>query len=77
MGDYCGTEDPRIVRGNGTFYVTYTAYNIVTPQLVIATSEDLINWKKYPPLFPGCRKSKLEVVSIAPLFPVWSAKGYD
>ena len=50
-----GCEDPRIVRVNGTFYLTYTGYNrpIGSPQLVVATSEDLINWKKSPPLFPG------------------------
>jgi predicted GH43/DUF377 family glycosyl hydrolase len=54
-----GTEDPRIVRVNGTFYVTYTAYDNVTAQLAIATSEDLINWTKYPPLFPGYSKPNL------------------
>lgn len=52
-----GTEDPRIIRVNGTFYVTYTAYNNDTAQLALATSEDMINWKKYPPLFPGYSKS--------------------
>ncbi|OTA22734.1 hypothetical protein BTJ68_14124 [Hortaea werneckii EXF-2000] len=48
-----GTEDPRIVRINQTFFVTYTAYNNVTPQLCIASSEDLLTWRKTPPLFPG------------------------
>lgn len=48
-----GTEDPRIVRINGTFHLTYTAYNTYTPVLCIATSTDLINWTKQPPLFPG------------------------
>lgn len=48
-----GCEDPRIVRINETFIVTYTAYNNVTPQLVMAESEDLLNWRKSPPLFPG------------------------
>lgn len=46
-----GTEDPRIVRVNGTFYLTYTAYDLKTPRLCIATSEDLLTWTKYPPLF--------------------------
>jgi predicted GH43/DUF377 family glycosyl hydrolase len=40
-----GTEDPRIIRVNGTFYLTYTAYNLTSPQLCIATSTDLLNWK--------------------------------
>lgn len=48
-----GTEDPRIVRVNGTFYLTYTGYNLNTPQLCLATSDDLVHWKKYPPVFPG------------------------
>jgi predicted GH43/DUF377 family glycosyl hydrolase len=48
-----GTEDPRLVRINGTFYLTYTAFNNVTAQLCIATSTDLLTWTKYPPLFPG------------------------
>ena len=48
-----GTEDPRIVRINGTFYVTYTAFNNVTAQLCLAHSTDLLNWTKIPPLFPG------------------------
>lgn len=48
-----GTEDPRIVRVNGTFHVTYTAYNNVSAQLCMATSTDLLNWTKTPPLFPG------------------------
>lgn len=45
------------VRVNGTFYVTYTAYNNITAQLALATSEDLLTWTKYPPLFPGYSKS--------------------
>ena len=48
-----GTEDPRIVRVNGTFHVTYTAFNNVSAQLSMATSTDLLNWTKIPPLFPG------------------------
>lgn len=48
-----GTEDPRIVRVNGTFYLTYTAFNNITAQLCMAISTDLLNWTKYPPLFPG------------------------
>lgn len=48
-----GCEDPRIVRVNGTFYVTYTAFNNVSAQLCIARSDNLLNWQKTPPLFPG------------------------
>jgi predicted GH43/DUF377 family glycosyl hydrolase len=48
-----GTEDPRLVRVNGTFYLTYTAWDLDAPQLCMTTSEDLLTWTKYPPLFPG------------------------
>jgi predicted GH43/DUF377 family glycosyl hydrolase len=48
-----GTEDPRIVRINGTFYLTYTGFNNVTAQLCIAHSTNLVDWTKHPPLFPG------------------------
>jgi predicted GH43/DUF377 family glycosyl hydrolase len=47
-----GTEDPRIVRVNGTFYVTYTAFNNVTAQLCLATSTNLLDWHKHGPIFP-------------------------
>jgi predicted GH43/DUF377 family glycosyl hydrolase len=33
--------------------MTYTAFDNVTAQLCLATSTDLLNWKKHPPLFPG------------------------
>ncbi|KAK5196625.1 hypothetical protein LTR92_004170 [Exophiala xenobiotica] len=46
-----GTEDPRIVRVNGTFYVTYTAFNNVTAQLCLATSTNLLDWHKHGPIF--------------------------
>ncbi|KAJ9657716.1 hypothetical protein H2198_004131 [Neophaeococcomyces mojaviensis] len=48
-----GCEDPRIIRVNGTFYVTYTAFNNVTAQLCMASSTDLLNWNKTGPLLPG------------------------
>ncbi|KAF4122145.1 Glycosyl hydrolases family 32 N-terminal domain [Geosmithia morbida] len=48
-----GVEDPRAVRINGTVYMTYTAYDLDKARLCLATSTDLINWKKYPPLYPG------------------------
>jgi len=48
-----GTEDPRIVRVNGTFHVTYTAYNNESAQLCMASSTDLLNWNKSGILFPG------------------------
>ncbi|KAF4961109.1 hypothetical protein FSARC_10273 [Fusarium sarcochroum] len=47
-----GVEDPRVVRFDGRIYMTYTAYDLTTPRLCMATSVDLVNWEKQPPLFP-------------------------
>ena len=68
-----GCEDPRIVRINGTFYVTYTGYDKPNnrPQLVMASSEDLLHWRKYPPLFPDIEHSKSGAIVNEP-----DAKGY-
>lgn len=48
-----GCEDPRVVRIGGTVYMTYTAYDMKNARLCLATSTDLVNWKKYGPLYPG------------------------
>ena len=42
-----GCEDPRIVESeDGTYIITYTAYNGVLARLCIATSKDLLKWEK-------------------------------
>jgi len=42
-----GCEDPRIVEDeNGTYYLTYTAYDGDKARLLIATSTDLYHWTK-------------------------------
>lgn len=55
-----GVEDPRIVESeDGTYVLTYTQWNRKIPQLALATSRDLMSWKKYGPLFPSLgRESK-------------------
>lgn len=47
-----GCEDPRVVRIDGTFYLTYTGYDNTTARLCLATSTDLVHWEKHGPLFP-------------------------
>jgi len=43
-----GCEDPRIVESeDGTYVVTYTAFNGTLARLCIATSKDLIKWQKH------------------------------
>jgi beta-1,2-mannosidase len=43
-----GCEDPRVVRReDGTYIMTYTAYDGKTARLCVASSSDLISWKKH------------------------------
>lgn len=47
-----GVEDPRIVEDeNGTYFMTYTAYDGEKTRLCIASSEDLIVWRKHGVVF--------------------------
>jgi len=47
-----GCEDPRVVEDdNGTYYMTYTAYDGDLARLLIASSEDLRTWTKYGSIF--------------------------
>lgn len=43
-----GCEDPRVVKANdSTYLMTYTAYDGKTARLCVATSPDLVRWKKH------------------------------
>ncbi len=47
-----GVEDPRIAEDDdGTYYMTYTAYNGKKTRLCIATSQDLVVWRKHGIVF--------------------------
>lgn len=47
-----GCEDPRVaVTPDGRYVILYTQWNRKVPQLAVATSRDLINWKKSGPVF--------------------------
>lgn len=49
-----GIEDPRIVEApDGTYILTYTAFDGKTARLMLATSTDLIKWAKYGPVLQG------------------------
>lgn len=47
-----GCKDPRIVKIDDTFYLTYTAYDGETARLALASSTDLRNWEKHGLVFP-------------------------
>jgi len=47
-----GVEDPRIVEAaDGSYVVTYTQWNRDVPRLAVATSRDLVHWRKHGPAF--------------------------
>ncbi len=47
-----GCEDPRVaVTELGNYVVFYTEWNRNLPRLGVATSPDLLHWKKYGPIF--------------------------
>ena len=48
-----GVEDPRVVRIGGLYYLTYTGYDTHAAQLCLATSPDLIHWKRRGIIMPA------------------------
>ncbi|MGH9451814.1 MAG: glycoside hydrolase family 130 protein [Terriglobia bacterium] len=56
-----GVEDPRLVQFGKTYYLTYTGYNNVDgkgpggrdAQLCLATSTDLIHWRRHGVIMPA------------------------
>lgn len=54
-----GCEDPRIVEdSSGIYYMTYTAYEGKIARLFMATSPDLLHWKKYGSVFSKAYNGK-------------------
>lgn len=54
-----GCEDPRVVQDEkGTYYMTYTAYDGQTARLLIASSTDLLHWRKYGSAFSAAYNGK-------------------
>jgi beta-1,2-mannobiose phosphorylase / 1,2-beta-oligomannan phosphorylase len=47
-----GLEDPRIVKIEDTYYLSYTAFNGVNALGALATSTDLVHWKKQGIIVP-------------------------
>src|SRR5918996_1018647 len=54
-----GVEDPRIVETeDGTYVLTYTQWNRDIPRLAVATSRDLVAWRKHGPAFAKAAEGK-------------------
>jgi len=50
--DSRGCEDPRMVKFDDKYYVTYTAFDGVTARAALTSSHDLYNWDERVLLFP-------------------------
>ncbi len=48
-----GVEDPRVVQIGATYYLTYTAYDLHSAQLCLATSSDLLHWERHGVILPA------------------------
>lgn len=48
-----GVEDPRLVKFGGAYYLTYTGYNKKDAQLCLATSTDLVHWRRKGIILPA------------------------
>lgn len=48
-----GVEDPRLVKIDDTYYLTYTGYNKKDAQLCLAASRDLIHWQRIGVILPA------------------------
>ncbi len=54
-----GCEDPRVVEDTaGTYFMTYTAYNGELARLCVASSPDLVHWKKEGLAFANAYQGK-------------------
>jgi len=53
-----GVEDPRVVKVGKTYYMTYTGYDGKTARLCLATSKNLLTWKKHGPIFKDFKYEK-------------------
>jgi predicted GH43/DUF377 family glycosyl hydrolase len=55
-----GVEDPRIVKIENTYYITYTAYDGVNAMGALATSKDLIHFEKHGIITPKINYQEYE-----------------
>jgi predicted GH43/DUF377 family glycosyl hydrolase len=64
-----GLEDPRIVKIEGLFYLSYTAFDGINALGALATSTDLVHWEKHGIIVPKITYEEFKdfVESKAPL----------
>jgi len=55
-----GVEDPRVaMTADGLYVMFYTQWNRKVPRLGVATSNDLITWKKHGPIFKNASHGEI------------------
>ena len=55
-----GCEDVHIAEdGNGTYYLYYTTWNGQVDTMSVATSQDLLSWKKHGPVFAKLARDRV------------------
>jgi predicted GH43/DUF377 family glycosyl hydrolase len=59
-----GIEDPRLVKLEDKYYLTYTGYDGDTAQLCLAVSDDLAKWEKHGPMLKGWNAQKAKSFKI-------------
>ena len=62
-----GCEDPRIVKAEGRYWLTYTGYDATNARLCLASSADLKTWEKHGVLFPELEWSKSGAILDVPI----------
>ena len=55
-----GIEDPRIVKIDNTYYITYTAYDGINAMGALATSKDLLHFEKHGIITPKINYQEYE-----------------
>ncbi|MCS4300871.1 pesticidal protein Cry7Aa [Chryseobacterium sp. BIGb0232] len=60
-----GVEDPRIVKIDHLFYLTYTSYDGINALGTLAVSEDLISWQKLGIVVPKIPYKKFKLLAEA------------
>jgi predicted GH43/DUF377 family glycosyl hydrolase len=58
-----GVEDPRIVKIENTYYLSYTAFDGVNALGALATSTDLVNWDKKGIVVPQMTYDEFDVLT--------------
>lgn len=72
-----GVEDPRVVKINDLYYLSYTAYDGVNALGALATSKDLVTWIKHGIIVPQLTYTEFNKLTQLKGLPNKKTSGYD